>query len=53
MPVKVILLFVNVLVNPPSHIKIKLWTLGFLIASNASDARRYCTTLILVHKLEP
>nr|XP_029494067.1 calcium-activated potassium channel subunit alpha-1-like isoform X2 [Oncorhynchus nerka] len=36
----------NVLVNPPSHIKIKLWTLGFLIASNASDARRasmYCS----------
>ncbi|XP_071015280.1 calcium-activated potassium channel subunit alpha-1a-like [Oncorhynchus clarkii lewisi] len=29
-----------------NHIKIKLWTLGFLIASNASDARRasmYCS----------
>uniref|UniRef100_A0A8C7F188 BK channel n=1 Tax=Oncorhynchus kisutch TaxID=8019 RepID=A0A8C7F188_ONCKI len=42
----IVLLFLSVLVNPPSHIKIKLWTLGFLIASNASDARRasmYCS----------
>ncbi|KAG5280844.1 hypothetical protein AALO_G00064650 [Alosa alosa] len=34
-----------VLVNPPSHIKIKHKTLGFLIASDAADARRasfYC-----------
>uniref|UniRef100_A0A8C7V913 BK channel n=1 Tax=Oncorhynchus mykiss TaxID=8022 RepID=A0A8C7V913_ONCMY len=43
---QIVLLFLSVLVNPPSHIKIKLWTLGFLIASNASDARRasmYCS----------
>ncbi|KAJ8005849.1 hypothetical protein DPEC_G00122180 [Dallia pectoralis] len=36
----------SVLVNPSSHIKIKQGTLGFLIASNASDARRasmYCS----------
>ncbi|XP_062400124.1 calcium-activated potassium channel subunit alpha-1-like [Sardina pilchardus] len=34
-----------VLVNPPSHIKIKQKTLGFLIASDAADAHRasfYC-----------
>ncbi|KAL0979280.1 hypothetical protein UPYG_G00183140 [Umbra pygmaea] len=36
----------SVLVNPPTHIKLKLGTRGFLIASNASDARRasmYCS----------
>lgn len=32
----------SVLVNPPSHIRIKNKTLGFLIAEDAADAHRYC-----------
>ncbi|CAB1320000.1 unnamed protein product [Coregonus sp. 'balchen'] len=41
-----------VLVNPPSHIKIKLWTLGFLIASNASDARSLISHLHYESRLQ-